>query len=261
MNRERAETYLRELAEAELRARKLPPRPGLRAGRLALAEPALVAAGAVGLCTKMGNPGHGITAPPAADLPQPWRHMLTRPRRLPQAEPAPGIAAAAIAELPELDGARITILGLQHGTIPGLHHSDVQTIVHAGQRRYAARRLDLRPGRPATAGAVGSRQQRPLARHPHPWRVPVTEQPRGHRVACDRAPAGQRHPLDRCDRHRPISRGPDQAAALLEAKPLKRSRPPPARISWTASPPKLPQSSATLPATPAKSRSYQMLKP
>ena len=83
-----------------------------------------------GLCTRMGNPGHGITAPSAADLPQPWRHMLTRPRRLPQAEPAPGIAAATIAELPELDGARITILGLQHGTILGLHHSDAQTIVH-----------------------------------------------------------------------------------------------------------------------------------
>ena len=57
-------------------------------------------------------------------------HMLTRPRRLPQAEPAPGIAAATLAELPELDGARITILGLQHGTILGLHHSDTQTIVH-----------------------------------------------------------------------------------------------------------------------------------
>jgi hypothetical protein len=81
------------------------------------------------LCTRVGHPGHGITAPPAADLPEPWQHMLTYPR-LPQAGPAPGIAAAAIAELPELDGARITILGLHHSTIIGRHNSVTQTIVH-----------------------------------------------------------------------------------------------------------------------------------
>ena len=76
-----------------------------------------------GLCTRIGIPGHGITAPPA-DLPQPWHSMLTRPRprRLPQAGPAPGIAAATVAELPELDGAQITILGL--------HHGEARTIVH-----------------------------------------------------------------------------------------------------------------------------------
>ena len=77
-----------------------------------------------GLCTRMGIPGHGITAPPAA-LPEPWHSMLTRPRRLPQAEPAPGILAATVAELPELDGAQITILGLHHG-----QHGQARTIVH-----------------------------------------------------------------------------------------------------------------------------------
>jgi hypothetical protein len=82
-----------------------------------------------GLCTRLGNPGHGITAPPAADLPEPWQHMLTHPS-LPEAGPAPGIAVATIAELPELDGARITILGLHHATIVGLHNSVTQTIVH-----------------------------------------------------------------------------------------------------------------------------------
>jgi hypothetical protein len=82
-----------------------------------------------GLCTRLGNPGHGITAPPAADLPEPWQHMLTHPR-LPQAGPAPGIAAATIAELPELDGAHITILGLHHSTIVGRYNSVTQTIVH-----------------------------------------------------------------------------------------------------------------------------------
>ena len=80
------------------------------------------------LCTRLGNPGHGITAPPATDLPEPWQHMLTHPDRLPP--PGPGIAAATIAELPELDGARITILGLHHATIVGLHNSVTQTIVH-----------------------------------------------------------------------------------------------------------------------------------
>ena len=51
MSRERAETYLRQLAEAELGARTLPsariPGRGQDPGRLALVEPALVAAGAL----------------------------------------------------------------------------------------------------------------------------------------------------------------------------------------------------------------------
>jgi len=82
-----------------------------------------------GLCTRIGIPGHGITAPPA-DLPERWHSMLTRPRGLPEAGPAPGIAAATVAELPELDGTHITILGLHHSTIVGLHNSTTQTIVH-----------------------------------------------------------------------------------------------------------------------------------
>jgi hypothetical protein len=48
--------------------------------------------------------------------------MLTRPRRLPQPEPASGILAATVAELPKLDGAQITIFGL--------HHDQARTIVH-----------------------------------------------------------------------------------------------------------------------------------
>jgi len=77
-----------------------------------------------GLCDRIGIPGHGITAPPA-DLPEPWHSMLTRPRRLPQAEPAPSILTATVAELPELDGAQITILGLHHG-----QHGQPRTIMH-----------------------------------------------------------------------------------------------------------------------------------
>ena len=83
-----------------------------------------------GLCDRLGIPGHGITAPPAADLPEPWHSLLTRPRRLPQGAPAPGIVAATVAGLPELDGARITILGLHQATILGRYNSVTQTIVH-----------------------------------------------------------------------------------------------------------------------------------
>ena len=97
-------------------------------GALPLASP--VPGQLAALCTRAGIPGHGITAPPAADLPEPWQHMLTRPHPPPQAGRAPGIAAATIAELPELDGARITILGLHHCTIVGRHNSATQTIVH-----------------------------------------------------------------------------------------------------------------------------------
>jgi hypothetical protein len=81
------------------------------------------------LCTRVGIPGHGIAVPPAAALPERWRSMLTSPR-LPQGRPGPGIAAGAIAELPELEGVRITILGLHHSTIVGRHNSTTQTIVH-----------------------------------------------------------------------------------------------------------------------------------
>ena len=66
-----------------------------------------------GLCARLGIDDHGITVPPDGDLPERWQGMLTR-RREPQA-PAPGILAATVAELPELDGAKIAIAGLHHG--------------------------------------------------------------------------------------------------------------------------------------------------
>jgi hypothetical protein len=69
-----------------------------------------------GLCTRLGVSGHGITAPPAGDLPERWESMLTRyHRRMPYQTPAPGSWAASVAELPRLDGTRIAILGLHHG--------------------------------------------------------------------------------------------------------------------------------------------------
>ena len=91
------------------------------AGALPRASP--VPGQLAGLCDRLGIPGHGIIAPPAADLPESWRSLLTScHRREPQAGSAPAILAATVVELPELDGAQITILGL--------HHGERDTIVH-----------------------------------------------------------------------------------------------------------------------------------
>jgi hypothetical protein len=68
-----------------------------------------------GLCARLGISGHGIAAPPAGDLPGPWLSLLAYCRRgRPERAPVPGWAVTAI-ELPELDGARVTVLGLHNG--------------------------------------------------------------------------------------------------------------------------------------------------
>jgi hypothetical protein len=68
------------------------------------------------LCTQLGISGHGITAPAAHGLPEPWESMLTRYRR-PEPGPAlaPGRWASPVAELPEQDGTRIAVLDVHHG--------------------------------------------------------------------------------------------------------------------------------------------------
>src|SRR6185437_6618793 len=100
---------------------------GQAAAGLADIVAALTAAGAVppssrlpgqlaGLCAHLGISGHGITAQPAGDLPEPWLSLLDYRRRgTPERAPVPGWAVAAAA-LPELDGARVTVLGLHNGT-------------------------------------------------------------------------------------------------------------------------------------------------
>jgi hypothetical protein len=80
-----------------------------------------------GLCARLGIPGHGITVPPAAGLPERWLSMLTH-RRKPEVTPAPGSWAATAAELPEVDGVRLAVLGLyqaERGTILHLHAGGV----------------------------------------------------------------------------------------------------------------------------------------
>jgi hypothetical protein len=68
-----------------------------------------------GLCARLGITGHGIAAPPTDDLPERWRSLFTYSRRTnPDRAPVPGSAVTAI-QLPELDGARIMVLGLHNG--------------------------------------------------------------------------------------------------------------------------------------------------
>jgi hypothetical protein len=132
------------------------------------------------LCDRIGIPGHGITAPPA-DLPEPWHSMLTRPR------PPPRAAGQAPARQTGPDRGRPARAGRRpdhdprpapRPARPGAHHR-----AHAGERRHGGGRLDVRQGSPATAGPVGSRQQRPLARHCHRFHDAIGEQRRGRAVA------------------------------------------------------------------------------
>ncbi|MGH3422872.1 MAG: hypothetical protein ACRDOD_25135, partial [Streptosporangiaceae bacterium] len=67
------------------------------------------------LCASLNITGHGITAPPARDLPQPWLSMLAHyRRRKPRTAPdGDGCAALAIA-FPVLDGISLAIVGLHN---------------------------------------------------------------------------------------------------------------------------------------------------
>ena len=75
------------------------------------------------LCATLDISGHGITARPARQLPEPWLSMLAhyRRRQQDQALGRDGCAATAVA-LPELDGIRLAILGL--------HNVDGSTILY-----------------------------------------------------------------------------------------------------------------------------------
>jgi Sigma-70, region 4 len=79
------------------------------------------------LCAGLNVGGHGITAPPGRDLPEPWLSLLAcYQRRKPRtASERDGCAAAAVV-LPELDGIRLAVLGLhncQDSTVLHMHAS------------------------------------------------------------------------------------------------------------------------------------------
>jgi hypothetical protein len=79
------------------------------------------------LCASLDLNGHGIAAPPAHDLPEPWLSLLAHyQRRKPEpAQMRDGYAALA-ASLPDLDGIRLTLLGLQHSQGDSALHVLVQ---------------------------------------------------------------------------------------------------------------------------------------
>ena len=91
-----------------------------------------------GLCARLGIDGHGISAPPTEDLPERWQCLLTPPsRREAWAPPAPDPLAAAVAELPELDGVQITIMGLHHDERGNIMHLLVSGVTLEEEWAYA----------------------------------------------------------------------------------------------------------------------------
>ncbi len=88
---------------AGLRAAEVLPEDSPLPGRLAT------------LCASLQVSGHGITAPPALDLPEPWLSLLAYyQRRKPRQAQARDDFAGLVADLPELDGFRLVLLGLHH---------------------------------------------------------------------------------------------------------------------------------------------------
>jgi hypothetical protein len=108
------------------------------------------------LCARLGITGHGITAPPAADLPERWQSMLTPSSREPQAPAAAAILAAAAAELPELDGVKIAIAGLHHGEGGTIMHLLATGVALEGDWPYARGPGPCPCCGYATAGATGT---------------------------------------------------------------------------------------------------------
>jgi hypothetical protein len=67
------------------------------------------------LCASLRVSGHGITAPPARDLPEPWLSLLAHyHRRKPESAPTSDGCATLAAVLPELDGVRLALLSLDN---------------------------------------------------------------------------------------------------------------------------------------------------
>jgi hypothetical protein len=63
------------------------------------------------LCQRLGASGHGITVPPAADIPAEWASLLAR-RDVPASAGAPELFVPLAAVLPDVDGAWLGLAGL-----------------------------------------------------------------------------------------------------------------------------------------------------
>lgn len=107
----------------------------LAAGALSSLSP--VPGQLVTLCESLSIADHGIAAPPARDLPEPWLSMLAHfHRRKPRAAPAAAGGAWPALALPELDGIRLLILGLHNGMDGTVLHVRA-TGVHSDDRDLA----------------------------------------------------------------------------------------------------------------------------
>jgi hypothetical protein len=79
------------------------------------------------LCASLDLTGHGIAAPPTLDLPEPWLSLLAHyQRRKPEPTQMREGYVALAASLPELDGIRVNLLGLQHAQGGSVLHALVQ---------------------------------------------------------------------------------------------------------------------------------------
>jgi hypothetical protein len=75
------------------------------------------------LCASLRIGGHGIAAPPADDLPEPWLSLMAYyQRRKPDTAQVRDGFAAVTAALPELDGIRLALVGL--------HNTQGATVLH-----------------------------------------------------------------------------------------------------------------------------------
>jgi hypothetical protein len=199
MNRERAETHLRQLAEAELRGATTPGRRDSgHVGSLPLVAQALIAVGAVDVGTAdeilaefdlalaVREPGQGGAGGAGGAAPR----RLARLTRVWSRRDVTGAFAASrqtawrvvpvgqvirirdgavrgelglVSYLQTAHGGRFTVVGWMHGPAPerARHHP-----APARGRRHDRGRLGVLPGSQAHARPVDPRRRRPLARHP-----------------------------------------------------------------------------------------------
>jgi hypothetical protein len=146
------------------------------------------------LCVSLDIPGHGITAPLARRLPEPWLSVLAHyQRRKPDPIPLLEGYAAMTAVLPELDGIRLTLLGL--------HHAEAGSALHVLVRGQLSEALSRPP-----PGPLGVDMALPLSI----WL---------------RDSGGRWHTARPADRHRGDTKDGECTVRLQLAPPLTRATP------------------------------------
>ena len=95
------------------------------------------------LCARLNVTGHGITVPPARDLPEPWISVLTHHRSTTRTAPQRDGCAAVAAALPNLDGIRLSILGLTSSADGTILHTYASGPMHSAY--YGSPERNLAP--------------------------------------------------------------------------------------------------------------------